>query len=178
MDKLANASLGVPLLLAGMIFIVVGILPVTKISIAGTEALLGKPLKFWQRSIFTMLGVLFLSISLLPGKGIISKKPNSIQFTGMVCKVSSEYLNLSGERIFLRSPEFKKLSLPLGSSVSLQRIDGTDRTANLTLDNDTSLNQCPFLVNKKTRIALDIDTDTDQKPSERSVHSWIIKGSR
>lgn len=172
MDSLADKSLWAPLF-AGTIFITIGVLPVNKINIAGTEALLGKPLRFWQRFIFTSLGILFLALSLLPGNGIIPSKPSMIQFSGIACKPYQQYLRLSEERIFLRTPEFNKLGLPLGISVNLQIVDGTNNSVNLILDNDKEIIKCSFLINKKTRTILGIDSDVDQ---ELSARSWIIKG--
>ncbi|GGA33180.1 hypothetical protein [Okeania sp. KiyG1] len=146
----------------GIIFFLVGFLDLTKftIGVSGAEVFLGKPIKVWQRFIFISLGTLLLAFSL--HKYFIPDKPHFITFNGIVCKPYKEYLQLEGERIFLRSSEFQKLNLPIGTEVKLTvDVDGSEKSTLLILDSDKNINKCPLLISRKIRRTLGIDSDID-----------------
>ncbi|MGD1714509.1 hypothetical protein [Dapis sp. BLCC M172] len=152
----------------GLIFFLVGFLDLTKfnIGVGRVEAFLGKPIKVWQRFLFILLGTLFLAFSF--HKYFTPDKPNSITFNGIVCKPYKEYLQLEGERIFLRSSEFQQLKLPVGTEVELTvDVDGSEKSTLLILDSDKNINKCPLLISRKIRRTLGIDADIDVNTDEK-----------
>lgn len=165
----------------GFIFFILGLLPITKVTVGGTEAFLGKPINVWQRSLFILFGTLCFVFSF--HKDFISNKPNSITFNGIVCKPYTEYLQLEGERIFLRSSEFQKLNLPVGTQVQLTvDVDGSRKSTSLILDSDKSINECPLLISRKIRRTLGIDADVDVNADEKKERKnrpnrlWRVSG--
>ncbi|NEO55638.1 MAG: hypothetical protein F6K54_22740 [Okeania sp. SIO3B5] len=150
----------------GFIFFLLGLLPITKVTIGGVEAFLGKPINVWQKSIFIFLGTLFLVFSL--HKYFIPDKPHFITFNGIVCKPYEKYLQLEGERIFLRSSEFQDLNLPIGTEVKLTvDVDGSEKSTLLILDSDKKIDKCPLLISRKIRRTLGIDADIDVDAGEK-----------
>ncbi|OZH55142.1 hypothetical protein AFK68_06480 [Hydrocoleum sp. CS-953] len=176
-----NNILNLPVVI-GLIFFLLGLLPITKVNIGGVEAFLGKPINVLQKSLFLLLGTLFLAFSF--HKYFILDKPNSITFNGIVCKPYKEYLQLEGERIFLRSSEFQQLKLPVGTEVKLTvDVDGSEKSTLLILDSDKNINKCPLLISRKIRRTLGIDADIDVNSDEkenrnnRPERSWKVSGN-
>jgi len=117
-------------------------------------------------------------------KYFIPNKPNSITFNGIVCQPYKKYLQLEGERIFLRSSEFQKLNLPIGTQVQLTvEVDGSENSTSLILDSSKEIHKCPLQISRNIRRTLGIDADIDVNADEKEDRKnpperrWKVSGN-
>jgi len=84
----------------------------------------------------------------------------SKSFEGRVCRYQEDFLTL-GNRLFLRTAEFNRLGLPIGTRVTASMtVNGTPhQVSGLILDHDEGMLECTVRLNEATRIALDVDED-------------------
>lgn len=90
--------------------------------------------------------------------------PSSVfeSLEGKVCPYKDDFLKL-GDRLFLRTAEFNRLRLPIGTKVTVAvTVNGTPhQVSGLILDHDEGMVECTFRLNQATRVALGVDDDVD-----------------
>lgn len=92
---------------------------------------------------------------------IATPTPGSFRFEGPVCKYTSDFHDLLGDRVFLRNAEFSKLGVPVGTIVTIAVIGGAPDSyvPGLILDNDTNMSVCAVRLRETTRLALNLEVD-------------------
>jgi hypothetical protein len=99
-----------------------------------------------------------------------------IGIMGRICQYEKNFLTL-GDRLFLRTAEFNRLELPVGTRVTLDvTINGTPhQVSGLILDHDEDMLECTFRLNEATRMALGVDDDVESSEvRERPIRDFWI----
>lgn len=97
------------------------------------------------------------------------------EVTGRVCQHRAGFLKL-GKRLFLHADEFRRLRLPIGTTVTLAvTVDGSphrERGLILDYDENKDLPLCTIRLDEPTRVTLDVNDDVI---SERVVKNRPIR---